>query len=481
MRVNLIALLCLLAVVSTARADASLRVGIADDAALQYGGEAVARQAVAEWQRLGVDESRVQVRWSVAAAPTAGRTKPAGFDARDPGDPGYDWRYVDQAVTLLRAAGIAPVLQITGSGPLWASSEPQRANPRYRPIPARFADFVHAVVARYGADTDRYILWNEPNQPLWLQPQYTCRTGHGCAPAAPDLYRDLFRAGAAEIRSADPSAEILMGALAPLGQDARKANSVMRPLAFLRRLGCVDAGYHRVRTGACATARPVRATAFAYHPHPVFKRPDQPSPNPDDAAIGDLPRLETALDRVTRAGVIGPASGRRFAIDLTELGYQTNPPDRFSGVSPAHQAAWLQWAAYEAASDPRVRSIMQYEWRDEPLSAGTGGWQSGLRYVDGRAKPLLSVFPNPFFVDVRPGLRLATFWGQVRPGGAATVRIRRGTALVRTVQTNAAGLFRVRLPVTERATYHYDYDAPGPGGATEVASSGTQTVAPRRR
>ena len=47
------------------------------------------------------------------------------------------------------------------------------------------------------------------------------------------------------------------------------------------------------------------------------------------------------------------------------------------------------------------------------------GWQSGLRYVGGRAKPALAHFDTPFVLDaVRSRL-----WGQVRPGGRQTVTV----------------------------------------------------------
>ena len=44
------------------------------------------------------------------------------------------------------------------------------------------------------------------------------------------------------------------------------------------------------------------------------------------------------------------------------------------------------------------------------------GWQSGLRFVNDKAKPAFKTFANPFFIDQRPGSRSARLWGQVRPG-----------------------------------------------------------------
>ena len=60
---------------------------------------------------------------------------------------------------------------------------------------------------------------------------------------------------------------------------------------------------------------------------------------------------------------------------LTELGYQSNPPDRLLGVAPAVQASYIAAAAYKAWATPRVDLLIQYLYRDEPT---TDRWQSGL-------------------------------------------------------------------------------------------------------
>ena len=59
---------------------------------------------------------------------------------------------------------------------------------------------------------------------------------------------------------------------------------------------------------------------------------------------------------------------RPIRIWLTELGYQSNPPDRILGVSPAKQATYIAAAAYKAWATPRVDLLIQYLYRDEPAS-----------------------------------------------------------------------------------------------------------------
>src|SRR4051794_41557241 len=56
---------------------------------------------------------------------------------------------------------------------LWASFNPGVGNPRYRPVAWQFGAFTAAVAQRYGADVQEYILWNEPNLPLWLDRKST--------------------------------------------------------------------------------------------------------------------------------------------------------------------------------------------------------------------------------------------------------------------------------------------------------------------
>ncbi len=476
------ALLATLVLVTPAHAAGDLETGIADDAVLLGGGQKAA-DAVADWQRLGVDWVRIHARWVEIAPGDDAVTRPAGFDARNPDDPLYHWAPMDNAIKLLTAAGIKPMLAITGSGPLWTSRQPSRGNPRWDPDPQAFGDFAFAVAKRYGPQVSRYLIWNEPNQPAWLQPQFVCK-GSSCKPAAPAMYRDLFRASSRAIKSVDAGAKVFIGTLSPSGRDPKARNVVMRPLQFIRALSCVDdKRLKRIRTGACKGQAALKADGFAYHPHPVRFSPDTKAVNPDNAAIADLPHFEAVLDKASANGILKPIGAARFPLYLTEFGYQTNPPDADSGVTPAQQAAWLQESWYKAWADPRVHNITQYEWVDEPIKSVSGGnnyasWQSGLHFVDGRAKPALKAFTNPMYVDVRPGARTARVWGQVRPGTSWEVTIERRTAggsfaQVKKVRTDDNGFFSQRFRLTARTTYRFSYVTPA-----GVVHSAEQTVRP---
>src|SRR4051794_27397995 len=213
----------LLAAALPAAASAGPLVGIADDRLLLAGGPPADR-AVATWAADGVDVVRIFVQWDQVAPSPSARTRPAGA--------AYDFSRIDAAVDRVRAAGMEPLLTLTGPGPVWGMQDPSRGSRRYRPSPARFADFARDAAEHFAGRVRRYILWNEPNLSFWLQPQSS----------APALYRTPVNAAVPAIRTADPSAQLFVGALAPRS----------KPLPFLRALGCVDRRYRRIRSGSCA-------------------------------------------------------------------------------------------------------------------------------------------------------------------------------------------------------------------------------------
>src|SRR3954470_3073140 len=255
--------LCALAAASTASASTLLETGLADDRVL-FGDPDAAARTVGDWAAAGVDVVRIHARWSAIAPDTNAVVPPGEFHPADPGDPRYSWAALDRAVGLVRGAGMRVMLAVTGPGPVWSSSDPSRHDGRYKPSPAHFGAFSTAVAARYRGQVARYLIWNEPNQPLWLTPQR-----YGGAPFSPHLYRDLVTAAIPAIHAADPGSEVVMGTLAPSGSDAHSANAPVRPLAFLRALGCVDSRYHAVRGGRCAAFRAPGADGFALHPHGI--------------------------------------------------------------------------------------------------------------------------------------------------------------------------------------------------------------------
>ena len=89
-----------------------------------------------------------------------------------------------------------------------------------------------------------------------------------------------------------------MGELAPIGDSPISANTPIKPLIFMREMGCVDAQYRTIRTGRCKGFKAARSDSFGYHPHPLLNAPDKVNPDPDEAQFADLSRLFHVLDKL---------------------------------------------------------------------------------------------------------------------------------------------------------------------------------------
>ena len=440
-----------------------------DDQLLLNASQDEVERNMARFRSLGVDRLRVSAFWNQLAPDALSRRKPVGFDGADQLDPRYSFAALDRVVTTAPEYGLRVMLTISTPVPVWASHNPERDNPLWRPKPAEFAAFTTALVDRYASVVDQWGISNEPNQGNWLQPQ-TDRRGRLISP---HLYRALVHAAYPRIKDGDPDSLALVGELAASGRDARGPAANQRPLRFLRAMACRNRANRPVRSGLCRGFRPVPADAIGHHPYALLVKPSHRSEDPDDAAINDGRRLLAAVDRLTRVGAITTPGGERLNVFYTEFGYQTNPPDPFAGVSLAKQRRYLQQAAYLVWRTPRIRGLNQFRLTDGALE-GFGAnrfreFQSGLVFRNGTRKPAYRIFPHPFVIT---GDR---FWGQVRPGGAHTVRVqhrrRRGSKfrLVAQVLTDAQGYFSFRLPGRRRGEYRYTYVEPsGTSGTLRV-------------
>ncbi|MBE2316464.1 cellulase family glycosylhydrolase [Solirubrobacter sp. CPCC 204708] len=447
----LFAVLASLLILAAPAHAAGPELGIADDRLLLAGGPE-ADKAVLEWQQNGIQNVRIYALWSRIAP-----NSPTGT---------YEWAQLDHAIDRVTAAGIKPILTVTGPGPLWVSRRSERGEPRYDPDPKLFGEFAGMVAARYGARVDRYIVWNEPNLAGWIRPQAAC-FGKVCNSVAPHLYRDLVAASYPAIHAADSNAQVLIGTMSSRGSKLSNENSNHRPLAFLRALGCVDAKFKKLSSGRCRNFKPAPADGFAFHPHGVLAAPEKVFPAQDDVSIASLSRLTSALDKLSNARRI-KGTKRKLDLYLDEFGYQTNPPDKFTGITLTQQDQWLQRAAYQAWRNPRVKLFAQYLWVDEPRSLNneTGGWQSGVRFTDGRAKPSLKHFAMPFALDAARG----RLWGQVRTRETRTVTVQRrlaGASSWRTIgtrRTDSQGYWSWTTRLTVGASYRFQA-----AGATSAA------------
>ena len=154
-------------------------------------------------------------------------------------------------------------------------------------------------------------------------------------------------------------------------------------------------------------------SGFAHHPYQRggSRPPAEPPQAAGEITISSPSRLRRVLDQAARRGRIR----RGLPVFYTEFGFQTNPPDRIFGVRATLQPAYINQSDWMAYRDPRVRAVAQYKLIDE---ASLASFQSGLRFIDGRAKPAYDAYRLPIWVSGR-GSRLRVY-GQVRPAPDST-------------------------------------------------------------
>ncbi len=404
--------------------------------------------ALGEIAGFGVDHIRQLVYWHDFAPDPDSRTRPR-LHASDPAAyPAGTWARLDRLFAAAHARDISIQLTLTGPVPRWATKG--RHDTVTEPDPVEFQAFATAVGRRYGDRVSLWSIWNEPNHPDFLMPQY--RDGHA---ASPRIYRKLFEAGARGLRAAGNQRDrILMGETAPIGNA-----HVVSPIAFLRGALCLSSTWHKRAT--CAR---LDADGYAHHPYTKRSGPRYKPPDRDDVTIGVVARLSSALDRAVKAGALRHGQD----IYLTEFGVQSEP-DPFVGVSLTRQAEYIAIAEQIAFSNPRVRSFSQYLLVDDPPRDGPAisrysGFETGLRDSKGAPKPAYDAFRLPL-VATDYG-RSDVLWGRVRPFPRQTaVVIERAApgkrfADYRTVQTNAAGVFGLKAPHAKGRRYRVRWAAP---------------------
>jgi hypothetical protein len=398
---------------------------------------------LAQLKTLGVKALRVELNWySVAPDPTS-MTKP-NFEAENPNS--YAWGQYDILLAEAQKLGWQVLLTVTAPVPSWATAN-HKAPYTYRPDDLDFQEFMTAVARHYGSEVSLYSIWNEPNEPAYLTPQWSSNG----KPVSGFIYRGLYQAGYKGLQAAGLThPRVLFGETAPVGYDTvniRREKSAallhpVAPLAFMREALCLNAKYKK--SGTCGE---LQMTGYAHHAYFPAAGPKYVWKQKDSVTIASLSRLSNALNLAARAHAI-PGG---LPIYLTEFGVNSKP-NKFEGVSAAKQAEYDAIAEHMAYSNPRVAAFSQYLFKDDPVGGpfsvsaigGFVGFQTGLEYVSGQHKPLYNGFPVPLTVTKRGhGFAL---WGLVRPTTGvtkATVLVKlkgaRSYRTLKTVTTNGAG------------------------------------------
>jgi hypothetical protein len=359
-------------------------------------------------QALGGSVARIPVDWRdiVQANP------PAGFQARDPAGPSYDFSRLDAAVESAASTGLQPLL-VVSHAPAFAEAPhrwPYAYPGSWAPNPVALEEFAAALANRYdGAFPDPlhpglalprvrlFQAWNEPNLARYLEPQWVA-VGRRWSAFSPQLYRRLLNGFYAGIKSVQPSDTVAAAGVAPEGEPA--GVGAMAPVSFLEGLLCL---------GAAQSSCPQKPhlNALAFHPLSVFN-PDVPAVSKLDVAISDMAKVTGLLRRAERRHTILPAESHPLWV--TELNWESSPPSS-TGVPEALQAAWISRALHRLW----VAGVSLVDWQflidpygGAPLASPDGSINlyprpAGL-YAPGpggdtalaRPKPFLQGFTLPF-------------------------------------------------------------------------------------
>jgi len=360
---------------STANASSFIQKGISDDAQILYGNP---DKVFPTLQQMNTKLIRVNLWWGGPALTVAPR-RPA--NPTNPDDPAYKWDTYDRTVVYAKQYGMKVVFAILGT-PRWANG-----GKGWNVAPTKMADlksFVTAAARRYdgtfvresdGATLPRvpyWLAWNEPNNPVFLKPQYAKQNGKWVIVSG-KTYAQICNASVQALKGVSKSFQVGCGVTGPRGNNnPSTARASVSPLPFLRAM---------IAGGAKGF------DAYAHHPYAGSKL-ETPLSVPPQGIHGNAPTAITLgnLDLLTKELARLHVNVR---IWITEYGYQTNPPDRLVGVTWPLQALYMRLAWDKLKANKRVDMFIWFLLRDETRLSG---WQSGLYTAANKRKDARETF-----------------------------------------------------------------------------------------
>jgi Glycosyl hydrolase catalytic core len=318
--------------------------------------------------------------------------------ATDPDDPAYDWLKYDRMLREAAKSNIRVVFAIVGT-PQWANG----GKPFNRaPLQMRhLRDFAQAAATRYSGSfvpldlslsdgqqdqqpadplpaVRHWLAWNEPNNPVFLSPQFIRLRKGGFLRQAAKNYAKICNSIVAGIHRATAltGEKVACGVTAPRGNNnPRATRQSISPIPFVRQMK---------RFGAKGF------DAYAHHPY-YGRRHETPTYKPKlvkgPRIVGGpviLGNIDELVREVTRLW------GRK-PIWITEYGYQTRP-DRDIPVTYQQQARYLRQAFGIARRHPRIDMMLWFLLRDQGVTRAFDGWQGGLMTRAGARKPSFGAF-----------------------------------------------------------------------------------------
>jgi hypothetical protein len=377
----LVAVLCAAVLAATAvlattaqpaAASSFLKIGIYDEAQTLYG---PVQRTYPALNSLHVQVIRLNLYWGGRFG--VARSRPA--ISADPADAAYDWDLYDRTVDYAQQYGMSVIYGTPGwaNGGKAANVAPKNA--------ADLKNFAYAAARRYSGTYEgpdgrllpavrMWLAWNEPNNPIFLTPQYKKVSGKWVIQSARDYARICNAVYDGVHRTLISSEKVACGVTGPRGNNGPKTERPsVSPLAFLR---------------AMKKAGARRFDAYAHHPY--YGSPSETPSSVPKTRNGAVPTAITLANINLLIAEVTRLYGNK-RIWITEYGYQTRPPDPIYGISYALQAKYLKQAFAIARKNRRIDVMLWFLLRDEPTLAG---WQSGLYTVDWRKKPAFNAFAS---------------------------------------------------------------------------------------
>jgi hypothetical protein len=323
--------------------------------------------------------------------------------------------YYEQAFSAL-PAGTKVILDVVNT-PRWETGSSNVHTPPANPN--EYAAFVGALAQKYAGRVAAYEIWNEEDHSRWW-------TG-GPDPAA---YTRLLKATYPAVKSADPSAAVVLGGMT--GNDYSFLEGVYQAGGK----GSFDAvGVHT--DTACNILSPYR-----------FLRGE------DGRMIDD----SFLAYREVHATML--ANGDAKPIWMTETSWRTTSATcsegfwagkKAEGVTEAEQATYLSQAYHCLAQDPYVQVALWFPLQDE------GGVSAGLLRSNGSHKPSYAAMQaytsagdqltEPCGVTTGPAITVSS------PGAQRSYT---GPMPIRVSATSSDGVWRIRLVVDGKLVRNFD-------------------------
>ena len=296
---------------------------------------------------------RVNLNWNEVA--TKRPLKPT-----DPADPAYDWSRYDQLMLNAKKYKIQVLFTIFGT-PRWANGTKKGINRAPRQM-AFLKYFATAAAKRYSGtykrDDDtvlpavrKWLAWNEPNNPVFLTPQWTKINNKRYVATAAKLYVGICTAVWSGVHATNLKQEVVAcGATDPRGNNSGKnRRPSISPLAFLAWLKKFGLKHFDVYAHHPYYSRPAETPSTKPNDQErrharEHRRPDQASRQalreqealdhrirlPDEPARPDVRRLVGQAGQVPDAGVLDRTQKSEDHDDALVPAPRRRPPRRLA-------------------------------------------------------------------------------------------------------------------------------------------------------